>query len=84
MKYEALKRKKKNEEKHKLETEIDKIQNTSEEENFLKKLEALKEELQTKKTKKMLEGILQRITLKDKDLHRLENTTGKCIEKKKQ
>ena len=34
MKYEALKRKKKNEEKDQLENEIDKIQNTSEEEKL--------------------------------------------------
>ena len=45
MKYEALKRKRKNEDKDKLENEIDKIQNTSEEEE-IKRLETLKEELQ--------------------------------------
>ena len=41
MKYEALRRKRKNEEKNKLENEIDKIQNTSEEEE-IKRLETLR------------------------------------------
>ena len=44
MKYEALKKKKKNEEKDKLENKIKKIQNTSDEEE-IKRLETLKEEL---------------------------------------
>ena len=45
MKYKALRRKKQNEDKDRLEIEIDKIQNSSSEEEIVK-LEVLKEELQ--------------------------------------
>ena len=51
MKYKAMKRGKMNEEKDRLENKIDKIQNTSEEEE-IKKLEGIKEELQELEDKK--------------------------------